>query len=134
MEIVYRDIHEFRKEDLEDLFLSVDWSSGHYPDQLQIAMRNYKTVYSAWDDKQLVGLVSAMDDGVMTAYIHYLLVRPEYEGKGIGRKLMELTKETYQKYLRIVLISYDSAIPFYERLGFQKGVNETPMFLTSLWT
>ena len=27
MEIVYKSIHEFKKEDLESLFLSVEWSS-----------------------------------------------------------------------------------------------------------
>lgn len=26
---------------LEDLFLSVEWSSGHYPDKLEIAMQIY---------------------------------------------------------------------------------------------
>ena len=30
MNIDYKDIHEFSKDDLEDLFLSVEWSSGHY--------------------------------------------------------------------------------------------------------
>ena len=44
MEIRYKDIHEFRKEDLESLFLSVEWSSGHYPDKLVVAMRNFETV------------------------------------------------------------------------------------------
>ena len=70
MEITYKDIHDFKEKDLQDLFLSVDWSSGHFPDKLVIAMKNFETVYSAWDDDKLVGLVSAMDDGIMTAYVH----------------------------------------------------------------
>ncbi len=127
MDITYQDTRDFQKEDLEDLFLSLDWFSGRYPDKLQAAIRNYKTVYSAWNGRQLVGLISAMDDGVMTAYIHYLLVRPEYSRMGIGRKLMELTKDHYKDYLRIVLIAYDSAVPFYEALGFRKEEQETPM-------
>ena len=90
MEIVYKDIHEFKKEDLESLFLSVEWSSGHYPDKLVVAMQNFETVYTAWDGDQLVGLICAMDDGIMTAYVHYLLVRPEYQHLGIGRKLVEM--------------------------------------------
>ena len=76
-------------KELEELFLSVEWSSGHYPDKLEIAMRNYATVYTAWDGDRLIGLLSAMDDGVMTAYIHYLLVRPEYQGRGVGKQLLE---------------------------------------------
>jgi len=119
---------------LEDLFLSVEWSSGHYPDKLAIAMQNYETVYTAWDGDTLVGLISAMDDGIMTAYIHYLLVRPEYQGKGIGVQLIERTKEKYKDYLRIVLVAYDKECGFYEHCGFKKGEDETPMFITSLWT
>ena len=34
MDIVYKDIHEFSREELEQLFLSVGWSSGHFPDRL----------------------------------------------------------------------------------------------------
>lgn len=129
-------------EQLEDLFLSVEWSSGHYPDKLAIAMQNYETVFTAWDgdpsvnpeQAKLVGLISAMDDGIMTAYIHYLLVRPEYQGKGIGEQLIERTKEKYKDYLRIVLVAYDKECGFYEHCGFKKGEDETPMFITSLWT
>ena len=96
--ITYKDIHEFRKEDMESLFLSVEWSSGHYPNKLVVAMRNFKTVYTAWDDDNLMGLICAMDDGIMTAYIHYLLVRPEYQDSGIGRRLVEMMKEHYKDY------------------------------------
>lgn len=119
---------------LEDLFLSVEWSSGHYPDKLVLAMQNYETVFTAWDGDTLVGLISAMDDGVMTAYIHYLLVRPEYQGKGVGKQLLERTKEKYKVYLRIVLNSYNKECGFYEHCGFKKGEDETPMFITTLWT
>lgn len=120
--------------ELEDLFLSVKWSSGHYPGKLEIAMRNYATVFSAWDGQKLVGLVCAMDDGVMTAYVHYLLVRPEYQGRGIGRQLLEKVTEKYKDYLRITLHSYDGQCGFYERFGFRKGKDESPMSLTTLWT
>jgi len=67
------------KKQLQDLFLSVQWSSGNYPDQLQIAMTNSHRVISAWNGDQLVGLINALSDGVMTAYFHYLLVHPDYQ-------------------------------------------------------
>ena len=35
--IEYKDIHGFTAEQLERLFLSVGWSSGHFPDKLVIA-------------------------------------------------------------------------------------------------
>ena len=75
-----------------------------------------------------------MDDGVMTAYIHYLLVWPDCQGRGIGRQLLEKVKEKYKDYLRIALMAYNKECAFYERCGFTKAENETPMFITSLWT
>lgn len=87
MSITYTTSRDFTQSDLQDLFLSVNWSSGHFPEKLFAAMKNYETVISAWDGGRLVGLAAAMDDGVMTAYVHYLLVRPEYQRRGIGRRL-----------------------------------------------
>ena len=133
-EIIYRDIHEFESDDLKDLFLSVGWSSGYFPDKLAIAMKNFETVYSAWDGDELVGLISAMDDGIMTAYIHYLLVRPEYQSEGIGRELVLRVKKHYEDYLRIVIVAYDEEIGFYESCGFEKADDASPMFITDLWT
>ena len=134
MDITYRDIHEFSAKDLEDLFLSVEWSSGHFPDKLLVAMKNFKTVYSAWDGDKLVGMVCAMDDGIMNVYVHYLLVNPAYQGKTIGRTLMEMVKQHYKDYLRIAIIAYDTAAHFYEQCGFEKSKNASPMFITSLST
>ncbi|MBQ9906292.1 MAG: GNAT family N-acetyltransferase [Oscillospiraceae bacterium] len=134
MEITYKDTHEFTAEQLQDLFLSVKWSSGHYPEKLQIAMRNFETVYTAWDGETLVGLCCAMDDGIMTAYIHYLLVRPAYQDKGIGRALVERMKENYKDYLRIVLVAYNKEVRFYEACGFDRAVDASAMFITELRT
>ena len=134
MSITYTTSRSFTQSDLQDLFLSVSWSSGHFPEKLFAAMKNYETVISAWDGGRLVGLAAAMDDGVMTAYVHYLLVRPEYQRRGIGRRLVELVKDRYRDYLRLMLLSYDAAVPFYESCGFKVGVGEVPMFITELWT
>lgn len=134
MEIEYKDTHEFSKKDLEELFLSVEWSSGHYPEKLQQAMKHFETVYSAWDGTKPVGLICAMDDGIMTAYVHYLLVHPDYQDLGIGRTLVERVKEIYRDYLRIVVVAYDKEVHFYEHCGFEKSTDSSPMFITSLWT
>ena len=67
---------------------------------------------------RLAGLVAAMDDGTMTAYVHYLLVHLRYQGCGIGSWLPGMCKRRYAGYLRIVLTSCREKVPFYERNGF----------------
>ncbi len=118
----------------KDLFLPVEWSSGHFSEKLQIAMRNFETVISAWDRDKLVGMICAMDDGIMTAYIHYLPVRPQYQDMGIGKKLVLKVTDIYKEYLRIVVVGYDEEIGFYESCGFEKAKNAGPLFITDLWT
>ena len=132
--ITYRDEKEFTREELERLFLSVEWSSGHFPDKLVLAMKGFATVFSAWEGEKLVGMICVMDDGVMNAYVHYLLVDPAYQGQGIGRTLVSLVKEKYKEYLRIAVIGYDEEVRFYENCGFVKSKDASPLFITSLWT
>ena len=134
MKIEYRDIHEFSTDELQRLFLSVEWSSGHFPEKLKVAVKNFETVYSAWVGGKLVGLICAMDDGIMNAYIHYLLVDPEYHGKKIGRTLVSMVKDRYKDFLRIAVIGYDKELGFYENCGFVKSKDASPLFITSLWT
>jgi len=134
MNIIFKSTKDFTPEELQELFLSVEWSSGNYPEKLVIAMKNSSCVFSAWDGDRLIGLISSMDDSVMNAYIHYLLINPEYHSQGIGKKLVQLTTDHYKDYLRIILIAYEKEIGFYKHCGFEAGQDKVPMFITSLWT
>lgn len=132
--ITYKDIREFRADELKELFLSVGWSSGHYSDKLVEALGNSSTVFSAWDGDRLVGLANALDDGIITAYVHYLLVHPDYQGRGIARNLLERMKTRYRDFLRIALICYNRDQGFFKACGFEVEPGSSPCFLTSLWT
>jgi len=121
MRIVYKDIKKIPSNILEGLFLSLDWLSGKFPERLSKAINNSDSVFSAWDGEKLVGLVNVLDDNELTAYIHYLLVDPEYQGKRIGSNLLLKVKEKYKSFLYIVLISENKeTIKFYEKNGFQQ--------------
>ncbi len=133
MNITYGTTKNFTPGQLQKLFKSVDWSSGDYPERLVKAMRGYSKVLSAWDGDVLVGLVAAMDDGEMTAYIHYLLVNPGYQRRGIGRELMRRIKDEYRDYLKIVLIAYSGGTEFYCSLGFKVPKDSVPMYLTEMY-
>ena len=118
MVLSYSDTKEFSPAALEELFLSVQWESGRHPERLARALLHYGAVFSAWAGGRLAGLIAAMDDGTMTAYVHYLLVHPLYQGCGVGSRLLELCKRRYAGYLNVVLTSYREGVPFYERNGF----------------
>lgn len=134
MEIKYKKIKDFKEEELQELFLSVEWDSGNYPEKLKMAIKNSHRVYSAYHEGKLVGLINSLSDGFMTAYFHYLLVRPEYQGRGIGKKLVKLMLEEYEDLARKAIIAYDAEVEFYKSCGFEVGEDKSPMFVTYLKT
>jgi ribosomal protein S18 acetylase RimI-like enzyme len=134
MNITYSFDKDIDKKQLQDLFLSVEWSSGNYPDQLKLAILNSHKVVTAWDGGELVGLMNCLSDGVMTAYFHYLLVKPAYHSKGIGKRLVSIMLDEYKDFARKVLIAYDNEVEFYKKCGFEEGVDKSPMFVTFLTT
>lgn len=118
--IKYSDEKHIPQEQLAELFATVGWESAKYPDRLVRAMLGFSTVYTAWEADRLVGLAAVLADGEMTAYVHYLLVHPAVQHRGIGSALMHLVTEKYRTYTRIVLHAEGSAAPFYEKLGFAR--------------
>ena len=57
MDIKYTEEKVFTQKQIEELFLSVNWISGKYPDKLYKALLESSTVITAWDEERLVGLV-----------------------------------------------------------------------------
>ena len=117
--ITYSEEKKFTKEQVQQLFLSVNWVSGNYPERLYKALMNSSTVLTVWDDEKLVGLTRVLDDTEMLAQIHYVLVYPDYQGKGIAGSMIERIKEKYRDFLYIEGMPEDKAnVPFYEKHGF----------------
>ncbi len=120
MEIIYKRDHSYTANDVEELFLSVDWLSGKYPERLKKALDHSGTVITAWTGSRLVGLVNVIDDGELNAYVHYLCVNPEYQSLGIGGELLKQIKEKYRDYLYIIVIAEKEGLnEYYKKNGFE---------------
>lgn len=117
--IKYTEEKKFTQEQVQKLFLSVGWTSGNYPKRLYKALMNSSTVLTAWDEEELVGLIRVLDDTEMLAQIHYVLVHPDHQGKGIAGTMLEHVKEKYKDFMYIEVMPEDKKnVPFYEKHGF----------------
>lgn len=117
--LTYTEEKIFTKEQAQELFLSVGWVSGQYPERLYKALMHSSTVLTVWDGEKLVGLTRVLDDTEMFAQIHYVLVHPEYQGHGIAGQMIERIKEKYKHFLYIEGMPEDkNNVPFYEKHGF----------------
>lgn len=120
MSITYTEQKKFTVEQVQELFLSVGWISGQYPTRLHKALMHSSTVITAWDNDRLVGLVRVLDDSEMVAYMHYVLVHPEYHHQGIANHMIHMVKEKYKNYLYIEIMPEESKnAAFYEKFGFE---------------
>lgn len=118
--ITYTEEKKFDNKSVVDLFSSVGWVSAQYPTRLYKALMYSSTVITAWDGDRLVGLVRVLDDSELVAYMHYVLVHPDYHGQGIAGTMVEMVKEKYKDYLYIELMPEERKnAAFYEKHGFQ---------------
>lgn len=116
----YTEEKKFTQKQVQELFLSVNWISGKYPERLYKAIMNSSTVLTVWDDEKLVGLTRVLDDSAMLAQIHYVLVHPNYQGHGIAGKMMEYVKKKYKDFFYIDVMPEDKKnVPFYVKHGFE---------------
>ena len=117
--IRYTEEKNFTLEQVQQLYLSVGWVSGNYPERLYKALMNSSTVLTVWDGERLVGLTRVLDDTEMLAQIHYVLVDPEYQGQGIAGRMVEYIKDKYKDFLYIEGMPEDrDNLPFYLKHGF----------------
>ena len=115
-------------EEYMDFLKRTDLGS-QYPKE-RFAERISKLVYNVSislvarnENGRIVGVLFGLTDYVYWLYVTDLGVDREYEGQGIGRRLMKIAhdKAGGEKDIAVYLIANENAIPFYEKLGMKKA-------------
>lgn len=112
---------------LVDLFdVGAFWAQGRRPADLQVAIANSCPVITVLDGDRLIGFARATSDGVYRATIWDVVMHPEYQGAGLGRKLVEtvLSHPKMSRVERVYLMTTHQQ-QFYERIGFQRNSTTT---------
>lgn len=71
----------------------------------------------AIEHERVIGFVTAISDGVLSAYIPLLEVLPEHQGRGIGIELVRRMRERLANLYMVDLLCDDDVAPFDERVG-----------------
>jgi len=88
-------------------------------------------IYVAIDNKKIVGSTTLLieqkfiHDGGLVGHIEDVVVRKDYEGKGIGIKLVTslLERAKEKNCYKTILDCKDDVKQFYERIGFKRESN-----------
>ena len=131
MTIKIKESKEINQEEVVALYRANQWSSADKPDELLNALKNSHTLVTARENGELIGLANAISDGYLMVYYPHMLVLPEYQGKGIGHKIMAKMQEKYRGFHMQMLTADGKAIEFYKKVGFEKAGETQPMWIYS---
>lgn len=115
--------NELTAEEFISLWESV-WDGAPSLEQTELAMRHTIFRVSIYDGDKAIAMARMIGDMGMCYYIKDVVVRPEYQGKGIGRTLInELLKFVNDNGINdtqvfVELAAVPDKMPFYEKLGF----------------
>jgi len=131
MEIEYKTNDTVTPEEMQSLEESVGFGPHRSLERNRIALAGSLFLATARCKGQLVGLLRLVGDGAYILHHAGMAVHPDYQGTGIGRRLMEMAiafaKEikvgTGDNFGEFTLFANTGADTFYERLGFSLTPN-----------
>ena len=116
-----REYTEFHLDEVLSLYTAVGWTN--YVNRsgiLEKAYANSLCVLAAYEGDRLTGILRAVGDGCTIVFIQDLIVLPEYQRRGIGKKLLNALIEKYETVYQIELLTDDTekTTAFYRSAGF----------------
>ena len=102
------------------------WAQDRCLEDLALAIAHSNPVVSAWDDDRLIGFARATSDTIYRATIWDVVIHPDYQGVGLGRKLVEtvLAHPAVNRVERVYLMTTHQQ-KFYEHIGFRRNDTTT---------
>lgn len=93
--------------------------SSSEPEICKRAFQGSQVTIFAYDDENMIGTARAISDGVKQAAIYDVAILPEYQGKGIGKIMMENIMDKLPG-CNFILYANVGKEAFYEKLGFRR--------------
>ena len=101
------------------------WGDGPSLEQTRLAMEHTLFRVSIYDGNEIVAMARMIGDMGLDYYIKDVVVKPKYQGKGVGRllinELLKFVKENgiSDTNIFVELCAMPDKIPFYEKFGFE---------------
>lgn len=115
--------NELTAKEFIELWESV-WDGAPTFEQVELGLKNTLFRVSVWDDDKVIGMARMNGDLGLNYYIKDVVVRPEYQGRGIGRMLINALLQFINDNgipgteIFVELCAMPDKIPFYEKFGF----------------
>lgn len=136
MEIIFS--NQMTAEEYNEMRGSVNWRLLT-PGQAERGLAHTTFVVAARDGVKIVGMGRMLFDYGYTAYLGDVIIRPEYQGRGIGTEIVTRLKDMVMEAaeqgdkIMFILVAALGKEGFYEKLGFQVRPNDINGSGMSMW-
>ncbi|MDY6826091.1 MAG: GNAT family N-acetyltransferase [Bacillota bacterium] len=119
MTLRYVDNPELEAAEIASLRESVGWDPRS--EQMKRISGSSFLVAACFDRDLLVGHVDVLSDGIDDALVRSLMVRPAYQGRGIGRELLRrVINRLKEMRIKTINVLFEPELAnFYRRAGFR---------------
>jgi len=87
--------------------------------RLEAIARSCTWITARDEDGNLIGVARVLDDGGVHASLWDLIVRPDLQRQGVGRRLVELALERFADRSLVAIVATPAAAGLFSALGFQ---------------
>lgn len=131
-------LNKISVENYNALRKSVGWPEIE-KNQARTGLINTIYLLAAVEDGQTIGMARLVGDGGYVNYIADVVVRPDCQGRGIGKYMLQQILDYIDGNLTagqtafVCLMAAHGKEPFYEKLGFSRRPNEKMGSGMDLW-
>ena len=116
----------YHEAEVLSLYRSVGWTVyADNPAMVKAAFAGSLLVLGAFVQDELIGCIRAVGDGASILYIQDILVAPEHQRKGVGRRLLQAMLAQYPSIYQTVLMTDNipERAAFYRACGFKAAAD-----------
>ena len=114
---------EYNEAEILGLYASVGWTAyTDDPAALRNGFANSLLTLAAYEEAALAGLIRVVGDGHTIVFVQDILVRPQFQRRGIGSALLQAVLNRYAGVRQIELFTDDTpeTAAFYRSMGFRE--------------
>ena len=114
---------EYNEAEILGLYASVGWTAyTDDPAALRNGFANSLLTLAAYEEAALAGLIRVVGDGHTIVFVQDILVRPQFQRRGIGSALLQAVLNRYAGVRQIELLTDGTpeTAAFYRSMGFRE--------------
>lgn len=101
-----------------NLFYKVNWRT-RVEDEIKLAFSKSSVTLFIYLDDQIIAFGRSIDDGRYYAQLGDIIVDPDFQGNGLGKRLVTLINERLENYHFVTLTAAPGKGNFYKSLGWK---------------